>query len=135
MKHYHVISKITIYLLAVVLIILGVFHFYQPHELVVYVPVSVPGGIVGTYFVGGAFIVVGISFITNKWVKFTGYVLAVVMLLFIIPIHFSNALYAGDKEMKSIAFISLLKDTVIACFALHIAAGAYHQKLHLENSD
>jgi len=114
---------------------LGAFHFMQPHELVVYVPVSIPGGIICTYFVGAAFIIVGLSFITNKWVKFTGYILAAMLLLFIIPIHLSNALYAGDKEMKAIAFINLLKDTVIACFALHIAAGAHHQKLHLENSD
>ena len=135
MKHYHIVSRIAIYALAVVLIVLGVMHFTQPRELIVYIPVSIPGGIIWTYFVGAAFIIVGISFLFNKWVKFTGYILAALLLLFIVPIHLSNTLYAGDKEMKTIAFISLLKDTVIACFSLHIAAGAHHQKLHLENSD
>jgi len=37
--------------------------------------------------------------------------------------------------MQQMAFISLLKDTALAGFALHIAASAYDQKLHLENSD
>jgi hypothetical protein len=37
--------------------------------------------------------------------------------------------------MKTLAFINLLKDTAIAAFALHIAAGAHHQHLHLEDSD
>ncbi len=135
MQHYHIISRIAIYALAVVLIILGILHVSQPHELVVYIPVSIPGGIIWTYFVGIAFIVVGVSFILNTWVKFTGYILAVLLLVFIVPIHISNTLYAGDKEMRTLAFINLLKDAVIALFALHIAAGAHHQKLHLENSD
>ncbi len=135
MQHYHIISRIAIYALAVVLIILGILHVSQPHELVVYIPVSIPGGIIWTYFVGIAFIVVGVSFILNTWVKFTGYVLAVLLLVFIVPIHISNTLYAGDKEMRTLAFINLLKDAVIALFSLHIAAGAHHQKLHLENSD
>ena len=135
MKQYHIISRIAIYALAVVLIVLGVFHFLQPRELIIYIPISIPGGIIWTYVVGVAFIVAGISFLTNKFVKFAGYTLGILLLVFLIPIHLSNTWYAGDKEMRSIAFISLLKDTVIAFFALHIAAGAHHQKLHMENSD
>jgi hypothetical protein len=37
--------------------------------------------------------------------------------------------------MRQLAYVSLLKDTAIACFALHIAAGAHHQHFHLEESD
>jgi hypothetical protein len=37
--------------------------------------------------------------------------------------------------MKALALVNILKDTAIAGFALHIAAGAHHQKLHLEESD
>jgi len=94
-----------------------------------------PGGIIWVYFVGAAFILVALSFLTNKMVKFAGYVLAVLLIIFILSIHIPNYLNAGDKEMKQMALISLLKDTAIASFALHIAAGAHHQKLHLEDSD
>jgi len=78
---------------------------------------------------------VAISFFTNKMVKVAGYLLAVLLILFILSIHLPNYINAGDKEMKQLHLINLLKDTAIASFALHIAAGAHHQKLHLEDSD
>ena len=76
MKQYHIISRIAIYLLAVVLISFGIFHFMNAHDLVVYIPSGVPGGIMLVYLVGAAFILVGISFITNKMVKAAAYLLA-----------------------------------------------------------
>ncbi len=135
MKHYHIVSRIAIYLLAIVMIIYGIFHFLNPHDLLVYVPEWVPGGILWAYFVGTAFILVGIAFITNKMVKVAGYLLAALLFVFILTIHLPNYLNAGSKEMQSMALINLLKDTAIAGFALHIAAGAHHQHLHLEDSD
>ena len=135
MKQYHIVSRIAIYLLAVVLIIFGIYHFLNARNLVVFVPDFIPGGIIWAYFTGAAFILVGIAFITNKMVKLAGYVLAVLLIIFIVTIHIPNYLYAGSKEMQTMALINLLKDTAIAGFALHIAAGAHHQKLHLEDSD
>ena len=135
MKQYHIISRIAIYLLSVVLFAFGVFHFLHPHDLLIFVPSFIPGGIIWVYFVGAAFILVAISFLTNKLVKLSGYVLAVLLIIFILSIHIPNYLNAGDKEMKQLALINLLKDTAIVGFALHVAAGAHHQKLHLEDSD
>lgn len=135
MKQYHLISRIAIYLLSIVLFLFGIFHFLHPHDLLIYVPSFIPGGIIWVYFVGAAFILVALSFLTNKMVKLSGYVLAVLLILFILSIHLPNYLNAGDKEMKQIALINMLKDTAIVGFALHIAAGAHHQKLHLEDSD
>ena len=135
MKYQHVISRISIYLLSVVMIIFGILHFAHPHDLVNYVPSFMPGGVIWVYFVGAAFILVALAFLTNTMVKAAGYLLAALLIIFILTIHLPNYLNAGDKEMKQVALISLLKDTAIACFALYIGAGAHHQKLHLENSD
>jgi uncharacterized membrane protein len=135
MKHYHIISRIAIYLLSVVLFIFGIFHFMYPHDLLVFVPNFLPGGITWAYIVGAAFILVSISFLTNRYVKLSGYLLAVLLIFFILTIHVPNYLNAGDKEMKQMALINILKDTAIFGFALHIAAGAHHQKLHLEEAD
>lgn len=135
MKQYHIISRIAIYLLSVVLFMFGIFHFLHPHDLLVFVPSFMPGGILWVYFTGAAFILVAISFLTNKLVKFAGYLLAVLLIVFILSIHIPNYLNAGDKDMKQMALVNLLKDTAILGFALHIAAGAHHQKLHLEESD
>ncbi len=135
MQRYHIISRIAIYLLSVVLIFFGVFHFLYPRDLLVYVPLSLVGGITWAYIVGGAFILVGVSFLTNQYVKFTSYLLVVMLIIFILTIHWPNYRNAGDKEMRQMALINILKDTAIMGFALHIAAGAHHQHFHLENSD
>jgi putative oxidoreductase len=135
MKSLHLVSRTSIFLLSIVLFGFGIFHFLYPRDLLVYVPQFLPGGILWVYFVGGAFILVAISFLTNNLVKVAGYVLVVLLAVFILSIHIPNYLHAGDKDMRQLALINLLKDTAIACFALHIAAGAHHQKLHLDESD
>jgi putative oxidoreductase len=135
MQRYHIISRTAIYMLSVVLIIFGVFHFLYPRDLLVYVPLSLVGGISWAYIVGGTFIIVGLSFLTNQFVKFTSYLLVIMLIIFILTIHVPNYMNAGDKEMRQMALISILKDTAIAGFALHIAAGAHHQHFHLEESD
>ena len=135
MTRYHVISRVAIYLLSVVLISFGIFHFMYPRDLVVFVPASLPGGINWVYIIGAVFILVGISFLTNKFVKITGYLLFLILVVFILTIHVPNYMDAGDKEMKQLALINILKDTAIAAFALHIAAGAHHQHLHFEEDD
>ena len=135
MHQYHIVSRIAIYLLAVVMIIFGVFHLTNARDLVVYIPPSIPGGINWVYLVGCAYILGGISFIVNKWVKMAGYLLALLLFVFVIVIHLPNYLYAGSVESKTGALINLLNDLAIGGFALHIAAGAHHQKLHLEDAD
>jgi len=106
-----------------------------PRDLLVYVPLSLVGGIIWAYIVGGAFIIVGLSFLTNQYVKFTSYMLVIMLIIFILTIHVPNFMNAGDKEMRQWALISILKDTAIVGFALHIAAGAHHQHFHLEEAD
>lgn len=135
MKQYHFISRIAIYILSVVLIVFGIFHFKYPHDLLVYVPSFLPVGINWAYIVGACFILTGVSFITNQYVKFTSYLLAFWLVFFILTIHVPNALNAGSGEMRLMAWINVLKDTAIVGFALHIAAGAHHQHFHLEDSD
>ena len=135
MKHYHIVSRVAIYMLSIVLIIFGIFHFMYPYDLLVYVPDFLPGGIRWAYVVGAAFILVGISFISNQYVKFTSYLLAILLVIFILTIHVPNALNAGAPEMRQWALINVLKDTAIVGFALHIGAGAHHQHLHFEDSD
>jgi uncharacterized membrane protein len=127
----HAISRASIYLLAIVMFIFGIYHFLQPKNLVVYVPSFIPGGILWVYLVGAAFILVGISFITRRKVRLAGYLLAVLLIIFVLTIHLPNFMNAGDKEMQQIAFVNLLKDTALAGFALHIASNADNHELNV----
>ena len=135
MKQYHIISRIAIYLLAIVLIIFGIVHFTHPDDLVVYVPLWLSGGTIWVYITGSAFILVGLSYLTNKYVKWTSYLLALLLLMFILTIHLPNFRNAGAADMRRFAMVNMLKDAAIMAFALHIGAGAHHQHFHLEDSD
>ncbi len=128
LSKYHVVSRIAIYLLALVLICLGAYHLMKPNDLLVYVPFFLPGGIKWAYLVGVCFLLVGFSFIFNYYVKLASF-------FFILTVHIPNYLNAGMEEMKVFALINVLKDTAIASFALHLAAGAHHQHLHFEDND
>ncbi len=119
-----IISRIAIYLLSVVMIVFGIYHFQHPRSLVVFVPSNIPGGITWVYIVGASFILAALAFITNKFVKLAGYALALLLIIFVLTIHLPNYNTAGDPEMRQEALISLLKDTALAAFALHIAGSA-----------
>jgi putative oxidoreductase len=135
LKQYHPVSRLSIYMLAAVLIAIGVFHLMRPYDTLVYVPSFLPGGITWAYVVGACFILVGLSFALNQYVKITSYLLAAFLVFFILTVHLPNALYAGSDEYRLFAFINIMKDTAIAGFALHIAASAHHQHLHFEEDD
>ena len=126
----HIISRIAIYLLAVVMIVFGIYHFRHPKELLIYIPAFVPGGIIWVYFVGGAFILAALAFITNRLVGLAGYLLAVLLLIFVLTVHLPNYLNSGDQDMRQIALVNLLKDTALAAFALYIASNARGQRVN-----
>ncbi len=119
-----IISRIGIYLLSAVMIIFGIYHFQSPRSMVVFVPANMPGGITWVYVVGVAFILAAVAFISNKFVKLAGYLLALLLIIFVLTIHLPNYNHAGAAEMRQEAFLSLLKDLALAAFALHIAGSA-----------
>ena len=120
----HTISRLAIFILSAVMIVFGISHFQNPKDLVVFVPAFLPGGIIWVYIVGVSFILAAIAFILNRYVKLAAYLLAFLLFLFVIAIHFPNYNNAGDTEMRQMAFNNLLKDLAIAAFAMHIGSNA-----------
>lgn len=100
-----------------------------------YVPLVLVGEIVSAYFVGTVFIITVYPLMTNQYVKFNRYILAGLLVIFILNVHLPKSINAGTKENRQLALISILRDFAIASFALHIAAGVHHQHFHLEESD
>jgi uncharacterized membrane protein len=118
----HTISRIAIYILSIVMIAFGIYHFLHPKNLIVYVPDYIPGGLAWIYIVGTAFILA--AFIMNRQARLAGYLLAFMLFCFVLTVHLPNYLHAGDAEMRQLALISILKDSALGAFALHIAANA-----------
>lgn len=120
----HIISRTAIWLLAIVMIVFGIQHFRHPREMMNFVPPFLPGGEIWVTFVGIAFLLAALSFILNRYVALAAYLLAAMLLLFVLLVHFPNYRDGGDAEMRQLALVNLLKDTAIAAFALYIAANA-----------
>ena len=125
----HTLSRIAIFLLSIVLIVFGIEHFVHPRNMLIYVPAWIPGGITWVYVVGIACILVAISFIINRLVKITAYLLALLLFSFVFGVHLPNYLNTGDPEYRQLAFLNVLKDTALAAFALYIASNARHQRV------
>ena len=119
------ISRLAIILLALVMAVFGVYHFIYPQNLVNYVPSFLPDfGNLWVYIPGAAFILAAAAFITNKMVKLAGYLLAILLFIFVLTIHLPNYLNGSSDEYRQLSFINMLKDTAIAAFAMHIAANS-----------
>src|SRR5690348_11369285 len=101
----HLVSRIAIWLLAIVMLIFGIYHFRHPENMLVYVPTYLPGGIAWVYFVGTAFILASIAFMINRFVSLAGYLLAALLIIFVILIHWPTYRHAGDEEMRQLAFV------------------------------
>src|SRR5688572_1885946 len=108
------ISKIAIWILALVMVRFGIYHFEEPRRLLEYVPGNLPGGINSVYIVGGAYILAGIAFITNKFVKIVGYLLAALLIASVVMIHLPIYNQAGSSDTRQMALIAILKDLAIA---------------------
>ena len=121
---HHLLSRIAVIILGIVLICFGLYHFMSPENLVGFLPEFMPGGKIWIYITGAAFILAGIAFILHKQVKIAGYLLALLLIIFVLPIHLPNYLNSGSPDARQAAFVNLLKDTAIAAFALYLASNA-----------
>lgn len=119
-----IVSRIAVIILAIVMIVFGVYHFMAPQNLMAYVPDFLPGGIIWVYFAGGAFVLAAIAFLAHKQVRLAGYLLALLLIIFVLTIHLPNYLHAGSADIKQMEFVNILKDTAMAAFALYIGSNA-----------
>jgi putative oxidoreductase len=130
-RNQHIISRIAIWLLAIVMIIFGIQHFRHPEIFANFVPPYLPGGEMWVYFVGVAFILAALAFITNRLVALAGYLLAALLLIFIVTIHWPNFREASSFENSQATLTNMLKDLAIAAFALYVASNSRHQKMNI----
>lgn len=122
----HIVSHIAIYMLSAVMLFFGYYHLAHPKAMMEYgyIPNTSLNAVLWVKIVGVAFILAAISFIINKFVKITAYLLALMLLSFAFFIHFDIYKHASADDVKINALINILKDTALAAFALHIAGSA-----------
>jgi putative oxidoreductase len=112
------IFKTGVILYALVIGFFGVNHFLHASGMAGMVPGYMPGGgKLWIYITGTGMILAAIAFLTRKYVRIAGLLLAAMLIIFVLTIHLP-----GLNDGNQMAMTNALKDTALAAAALIIAA-------------
>ncbi len=103
---------------AVIMAVFGVFHLFNAENMKNIVPNFLPGGILWVYITGIGFILASIAILINKYTKIACYLLAVMLVIFILTIHVPNIVSGTDEASKQLSLLNMLKDFGLTVSAL-----------------
>jgi uncharacterized membrane protein len=110
------LTKIASIIYALTVLMFGVTHLRVGDGMAGLVPSWLPGGGIWVYVTGVCLILASLSIIIGKYTRIACYLLAALLLVFVLTIHLPH-LMGGDQ----MAMGSVLKDTAMAAGALLIA--------------
>lgn len=102
-------------LFAIPFAVFGIRHMMFATNMQGMVPAYLPGGIIWVYFTGAVLIIAALALILNKYTRIAGYILGLLLLIFVLTIHLP-AVLGGDQG----AMGGLLKDFSLMAAALFI---------------
>src|SRR6478672_12853961 len=112
-------SRIASIVFAICIAVFGIRNIMKAGSMETIVPDYIPGGIVWVYISGIGMILAGVAIVLdNKLTRLACYLLAGVLLLFVLMLHLKPA-FDGNPG-------NLLKDTAIAMGAIIIGNLSYH---------
>ena len=97
-------------LLAIPFIVLGINHFIMQDVFIGMLSSFIPNSVYMIFITGGIMIVSGIALIINKEVLLFCYVLAGLLILFILSIHIPNMISPPEGMDMHLTFFSFIKD-------------------------
>ena len=127
MKNLSIIGRI---LFALPFGIIGLNHFLFTEIYLGMLTSFIPEGVFTIFLTGAVLIGASISIIFNKYIKTACFILAALLLIFILTIHIPG-LFSPDLKTTQFALMELLKDTGLMGGALMIAV--YYDKINIEN--
>jgi putative oxidoreductase len=101
--------------------LLGLNHFFMVDYYLGMLTSFVPGGAYTIIFVGIVLLAASISIMLKKYVQLSCYILAVLLLLFILTIHLPNMFNPVDHQSYAMTLMELLKDIALLGGALLVA--------------
>lgn len=114
-------TKAAIVLFGLIFIYAGINHMQHGPQMASFVPV--PGGSFWIYFTGAAMVAAGIAFCIGKPARIAGYLLALLLIIYIIAVHIPSYM-SGRLDASS----NILKDLGLAAAAIIIANIAPEKK-------
>jgi putative oxidoreductase len=118
MKNIATIGRI---IFALPFAILGLNHFFMVDYYTGLLTSFTPGGGFTILFVGAVMIAASIAIMLKKFVQLACYILAILLLAFILTIHVPN-LFDPDHTKSVLGMIELLKDSALMGGALVIGS-------------
>jgi putative oxidoreductase len=115
------IYRAGVVLYALVIGFFGVNHFLNDTGFQRTIPSFIPYHIFWVYVTGLALIAAAISFLTGKYTKAAGLLLALYLLIIVFSIHLPAVIRSEGSPIVSISLTNLVKDTGLAGAALMIA--------------
>ena len=103
---------------AVIMAVFGIFHLINAENMKDVVPKFLPGGILWVYVTGIGFILASLAILINKYTKLACYLLAVMLVIFILTIHVPNIVNGTDEASKQSSLLNMLKDFGLTISAL-----------------
>ncbi len=103
---------------AIIMAVFGIFHLFNAENMKGVVPNFLPGGILWVYITGIGFILASVAILLNKYTKLACYLLAVMLVIFILTIHVPNIVNGTDEASKQLSLLNMLKDFGLTVSAL-----------------
>lgn len=111
---FNIPTQAAVVLYAIIWALFGINHLLNAGEMAGMVPL--PGGAFWVYLTGVAMILAAVAIIFNIQARLAGYLLAVMLLVFIFMVH-----VPGLMKGNLMAPVSILKDLGLLCAAIIIA--------------
>jgi putative oxidoreductase len=106
-------------LFALPFILFSLGHFIYGTPMTGLVPEYLPGGVIWVYIAGLVLLTGGILILINKYARAGGIIIGVLMLIFVITVHYPGIM---DQEITQIAISGFFKDLALSGGAFFIAA-------------
>ncbi len=112
------LSHIGRIIFAIPFLLFGANHLMSAGQMAPMVPAYIPGGVFWIYFTGAAMVLAALAIITGNKGRIACFGLAVMLLVFIVTVHFPGL---SNPQMKMMSMINLLKDTALMGACLFMA--------------
>ena len=116
------ISTVSRILFALVMLLFGINNLRFAYGMLQVVPPWLPGPVIWIYLGGIGLILAAIAFIINKKIRLAGYLLGMLLLIFVFMLHLPSLLNATDQASRMIPMTMIMKDTALAAAAFFIGS-------------
>ncbi|MEX0928259.1 MAG: DoxX family protein [Balneolales bacterium] len=96
----------------------GLLHFMNAGDMTGVVPAWIPGGIFWVYVTGIGLLTGGVSIVINQYTRTGGYIIATLMIIFVLTVHLPGLF---NEQTMQMAMTSFLKDLALGGGALVLA--------------